>query len=207
VANDLDDAKKVMDQALHKKGGAPIRNVVVLPRGRDGLFTQPKTTGPKYELEEGHRRMGFAEVFHYADQTTGNTRTFDPNGNYNCGACNKANDEDGDNDGDGETYCLHVCAGETSDPKNPLEVDPKAGSCADWEDLCAGDPELDNPQKPKTVAVYGVAKNGVGFGCHRCPFASKAFAVDSRGRSLFCGKGCFRVPPNACCALNGAPTL
>ena len=182
---DMKSAKDAMDKAL---GHAPVRNIVVLPRGSDGLFKQPKTTGAKYELEEGHRRMGFAEVFHYADQTTGNPRTYDPDGNYNCGACNKA-DED---------YCLLV---------KPDEIDRQAGSCQHWEDLCAGDPELKLNLQPKDIAVYGVAKNGVGFGCHRCPFASKAFAVDSRGRSLFCGKGSFRVPPNACCALNGAPTI
>ncbi len=171
-----------------KAGGPPIRNVVRLPKASDGLFKQSKKTGPDYELEEGHRRMGFAEVFHYADHTTGNPRTFDPEGNYNCGTCNKAE----------EDYCLLI---------TPKGVDRQAGSCQHWEDLCAGDPELENNVQPRAVAVYGVAKNGVGFGCHRCPFASKAFAVDSRGRSLFCGKGCFRVPPNACCALNGAPTI
>jgi hypothetical protein len=171
-----------------KNSSVPVRKVVTLPRGANGLFTQPDTTGPKYELEENHRRMGFAEVFHYADQTAGNPRTFDPKGNYNCGACNKS-------DGDA---CLLV---------KPADIEPKAGSCQHWENLCAGDPELKNNVQPKAVAVYGVAKNGVGFGCHRCPYASKAIAPDSRGRSLYCGKGSFRVAPNACCALNGAPTV
>jgi hypothetical protein len=55
------------------------------------------------------------------------------------------------------------------------------------------------------VGSYGVAANGKGFGCHRCPFASKAFSPDSAGRDLYCGKGDFRVYGNACCALNGAP--
>lgn len=169
-----------------KYSQVPVRKVVDLARGKDGLFTQPRKTGPQYELEEGHRRMGFAEIFHYADQTTGNTRTFDPKGNYNCGACNKADEE----------YCLLV---------KPDGIDRNAGSCQHWENLCAGDPELHNNIQPKAVAVYGVAVNGIGFGCHRCPFASKAYAPDSRGRDLFCGKGCFRVDPNACCALNGAP--
>lgn len=175
-----------------KNTSVPVRKIVKLPRGSDGLFTQPPDTGPKYELEEGHRRVGFAEVFHYADQTTGNPRTFDPKGNYNCGACNKAY-KDGD-----EEECLLV---------KPDDINFKAGSCQHWENLCAGDPELENNVQPKTVAVYGQARNGVGFGCHRCPFASKAYMPDSRGRNLFCGKGCFRVPPNACCALNGAPTV
>lgn len=180
-------------------GGPPVRKIVFLPRAKNGLFQQPKKTGPDYELEEGHRRLGFAEVFHYADQTTGNPRTYDPKGNYACMDCNKsyANPDDDDKDGD-EDDCVLV---------DPDDIDPKAGSCQHWEDRCAGDPELQNNVQPKAVAVYGAAKNGVGFGCHRCPFASIAFAVDSRGRSLFCGKGCFRVDPNACCALNGAETV
>jgi hypothetical protein len=138
--------------------------------------------------------MAFAEGYKYADPWTGNTRTFDPLGNYACGRCNKADDD----------YCLFV----TEDDKSmhAIAINRICGSCGYWEDLCAGDPELKNPQKPRTVAVYGVAKNGIGFGCHRCPYASKAFAPDSKGRDLYCGKGSFRVLDNACCELNGAPT-
>ncbi len=165
----------------------PVRKVVNLPRDKDGLFIQPTTTGPDYEFEESHRRHGFAEGYKYADETTGNTRTFDPKGDYNCGTCNKA-DKD---------KCLFVEQGDI--PLKPLTIDRQAGSCGYWENLCAGDPELSNNQKSRDSAVYGVAKNGKGFGCHRCPFASRALAPDSRGRDLFCGKGAFRVPGNACC--------
>jgi hypothetical protein len=185
-------AAQKIDAALSR---VPVRKVVILKRGIDGLFVQPSTVGPEYEFEESHRRMSFAEGYKYADETTGNTRTFDPKGNNVCGACNKA---------DGE-YCLFVC--EDDKPLVSIEIDRKAGSCAYWEDTCAGDPELKNPLKPRSVAVYGVAKNGEGFGCHRCPFASKAIAPDSRGRTLYCGKGSFRVAWNACCELNGAPTV
>jgi hypothetical protein len=188
------DLSKVQSNIAAAAGNVPVRKVVVLKRGKDGLFIQPTTTGPEYEFEEAHRRMAFAEGYKYADETTGNTRTFDPKGNYKCGECNKA---------DGE-YCLFVC--EDDKPLEAIEIDRKAGSCGYWENLCAGDPELKNPQKPETVAVYGVAKNGEGFGCHRCPFASKAYAKDSRGRELYCGKGSFRVAWNACCELNGAAT-
>jgi hypothetical protein len=175
---------------------APVRNVVVLKRGIDGLFVQPTTTGAKYEFEEAHRRAGFAEGFKYADETTGNTRTFDEEGNYNCGRCNKSKG----------IKCLFVCEGDKPNYARPITIDRAAGSCGYWEDLCAGDPEINNPQKPKAVSVYGVAVNGKGFGCHRCPFASRAIQPDSRGRDLYCGKGSFRVPGNACCELNGAPT-
>ncbi len=60
---------------------------------------------------------------------------------------------------------------------------------------------------PPDVGSYGEALNGKGFGCHRCPFSSKAIAPDSAGRTLYCGKGDFRVYPNACCAINGAPVV
>jgi hypothetical protein len=60
-------------------------------------------------------------------------------------------------------------------------------------------------EKTPEVASYGVAQNGVGFGCHRCPYASRAIQPDSRGRDLYCGKGDFRTYGTACCALNGAP--
>jgi hypothetical protein len=180
---------------IAKDISVPVRLVVNLKRGVDGLFIQSSTVGPKYELDESHRRMGFAEGYKYADQTTGNTRTYDPKGDYNCGRCNKSDAD----------KCLFVCEGDT--PLKPLRIDRAAGSCGYWENLCAGDPELSNNQKPRDAAVYGVAANGKGFGCHRCPFASRAFAPDSRGRELYCGKGAFRVPPNACCELNGAPVL
>lgn len=185
-----------IDRAVQLAKPIPVRLVVNLKRGPDGLYVQPTTTGPKYELEENHRRMGFAEGYKYADKTTGNTRTFDDQGDYPCGRCNKA---------DGKK-CLFVCEGTAPNYEKPITIDRDAGSCGYWENLCAGDPELNNAQKPRVVAVYGVAKNGNGFGCHRCPFASRAFEPDSRGRDLFCGKGCFRVPGNACCELNGAPT-
>ncbi len=186
AANALDIAKTI---------AVPVRLIVHLKRGADGLFVQPRTTGPKYELEETHRRQGFAEGYKYADQTTGNTRTYDPKGDYNCGRCNKADAD----------RCLFVSEGDI--PLKPLRIDRAAGSCGYWENLCAGDPELSNNQKPKTVSVYGVAANGKGFGCHRCPFASRAYAPDSRGRDLYCGKGSFRVLGNACCELNGAQTV
>lgn len=152
--------------ATKNEPAVPVRLVIVLQRGKDGLFVQPQTVGPEYELQEAHRRQGFAEGYKYADETTGNPRTFDPRGDYDCGHCNKA---------DGER-CLFV---------RPAPIDRVAGSCGYWEDLCAGDPELSNNEKPKPVAVYGVRKGGKPgkvFGCHECPWSSKAYAKDSRGR-------------------------
>jgi len=165
----------------------PVRKVIKAPRGgKDNLFIQPKEFGPDRELVENHNRLNFANNFSYADQWTGNTRTFDPEGNYNCGICNKADGLD----------CLII-----SD-----KIDRAAGSCRHWENLCAGDPELNMTGiEDADTASYGVAKNGKGFGCHRCPYASAAYQPDSRGRKMYCGKGDFRTGGDACCQLNGAP--
>lgn len=170
------------------------REVEYPKRGSDGLIIQPKELGSKREVVEQHNRHRFSEHFKYADPYEGNSRTFDPEGNYNCGRCNMET----------KSMCLLIKKDKGS---GLFPIDEKAGSCGDWEDKFSGDPELALNEKSVDAAQYGVAKNGVGFGCHRCPYASKAYEPDSQGRSLYCGKGDFRVYPNACCALNGAPTL
>jgi hypothetical protein len=167
-----------------------VRKIVTVPVGKDGLFVQPRETGADRELVEGHNRLNFANNFSFADPWTGNTRTYDPEGNYTCGMCNKAEGKE----------CLLI----------PIIISREAGSCRHWENLCAGDPELHLSvidTEPTEVAAYGVAKNGQGFGCHRCPYSSAAFEDDSQGRNLYCGKGDFRTVRNACCQLNGAPTV
>lgn len=164
------------------------RRIVKLKRGKDGLFVQPGTDGPDQQRDEQHRRDYAASHFHYADPFTGLTRTYDDKGDYNCGRCNQA---DGDR-------CLLV---------EIKAIDRTAGSCGDWEDLCAGDAEMPLHYKSPDDAGYGIAANGVGFGCHRCPYASRAAQEDSRGRDLWCGKFAARVFSNACCVLNGAPTV
>lgn len=166
----------------------PTREVISPERGKDGLFIQPQTVSAAREVEETKNRERFAGHFKFADMYTGNTRTYDEQGDYNCGRCNQAV---GGN-------CLLV---------KIKQIDRKAGSCGDWENICAGDPEMVLREKSPEVAGYGVAENGKGFGCHRCPYASKAIAPDSRGRDLYCGKGDFRTYGTACCALNGAPTV
>lgn len=168
--------------------GAPTRLVNTPKRGPDGLFVQSKDVGPKRELIEQHNRDRFASHFKFADPYTGLTRTFDEQGDYNCGRCNQA---------DGNK-CLLL---------KIRYIDREAGSCGDWENLCAGDPEMALHEKSPEVASYGVAKNGIGFGCHRCPYAWRAQEPDSRGRELYCGKGDFRTYGTACCALNGAPVI
>ncbi len=166
----------------------PVRIILTPKIGAGGLFIQPDDVSPQRETIEQHNRDAAAGHFKYADPFTGLTRTFDEAGDYNCGRCNQAD----------KLKCLLVA---------PLTIDRDAGSCGDWENLCAGDAEMKRQYKTVETAGYGVAKNGKGFGCHRCPFASKAIAPDSRGRDLYCGKLDCRVFSNACCALNGAPVV
>jgi len=173
-----------------------IRPIVTAPIGKDGLFIQPDTRGwtnqqkAQRELEEAHNRLRFAKKFNFADaRGCGDARTYDPMGRYNCGRCNQ---EDG-------AECELI--GEE------LILDLEAGSCYGWETQDGGDPELDYGPKGVSTAeemMYGVAVNGVGFGCERCPFQSKAFEADSQGRTQYCGKGNFRMDPLNCCKLNGA---
>ncbi len=167
---------------------APVRIIRDPPKGSDGLTSQPRNFSAEREIVEQENRNRFAGHFKFADMYTGATRTYDETGRYNCGRCNQYT---------GKDKCLLVDIPKVSD---------EAGSCADWENVCASDPEMKLGLKSVDVASYGVAKNGIGFGCIRCPFASAAFKPDSRGRSMYCGKGDFRTYPTACCALNGAQT-
>ena len=164
------------------------RRIVNPKRGPDGLFVQPHDSSPERERDEQHNRDRFASHLKYADPFTGLSRTFDDAGDYNCGRCNQA---------DGIS-CLLL---------KVRQIDREAGSCGDWENLCAGDPEMVLHLKSIEAAGYAIAENGVGWGCHRCPFASPAHQPDSRGRQLYCGKMDARVFWNACCNINGAKSL
>lgn len=164
-----------------------VRKILKPKRGPDNLFVQSKEIGAERERIEQHNRERFANHFNYADPFAGNANTYDKQGDYNCGRCNQANG----------TQCLLV----------NVKINRKAGSCEDWEHIYGGDAEMLLSEKTIELANYGVAKNGKGFGCHRCPFASQAYNADSNGRNLYCGKGDFRVFSNACCSLNGSPTI
>ncbi len=175
--------------------GATTRRIVLTPTvNAKALFTEPPSAAgndakAQREMVERINRLNFTAHFNYEDPLSRvmPTQTYDPSGDYRCGSCNKQN---GDDD------CLLI----------PINVDLQAGSCAHFEMKCASDRETDLSQIGVTAEQvgYGVAKNGEGFGCKRCPFGSTANEIDSVGRTLYCGKGDFRVFPTACCALNGA---
>lgn len=186
VCNHADRTRmKSLMEDLHRE--VPVRLILKPKRGPNGLFIQPKDTSAEREVIENHNRLRFANHFNLADPWTGNTRTYDEQGNYECGRCNQADEE----------YCLLI---------DIEKIDRKAGSCRHWENTCAGDTEMLLQRENPKAASYGVAVNGVGFGCKRCPYAEKAYSPDSRGRDLYCGEGDFRTTANTCCSLNGAKT-
>jgi len=178
--------------ALAKPGAEGIRRKVTTPeRLPSGLCKQPVDVSPDREKYENHQRLRAANELDYADRYTGNPRTVDDDGDYVCGECNKREG----------SKCLQVVR---SDGKTAITIDTKAGSCRYWENECAGDPEAWCLYSSIDLAAYGIAANGVGWGCARCPFSSPAVQDDSVGRSLYCGKIDARVFPTACCAINGA---
>jgi hypothetical protein len=176
--------KTISVTALPKS--APVRQIEVPEREQSGLVIEPRSSYPKVLLAENHNRERFVKKCFYSDPYAGDGRTYDPAGRYNCGACNQAKGK----------VCQFV-------KLNSLDLE--AGSCEVWENICAGDPEVFLQCMSGDAADYGVALNGKGFGCHRCPYSSVSVrGPDSQGRSRWCGKGAFRVFDTACCKLNGA---
>jgi hypothetical protein len=173
---------------MAKEYAVPVRLILAPRKGRGGLFIQPRDFSAAREVKERQNRERFAGHWKFADPFTGITTTFDELGDYNCGRCNQAVGK----------KCLIVAV--------PI-LDLFAGSCGDWEKSRACDTEMRGLKK-KSIAVagYGIAANGIGYGCHRCPYASRAYRPDSVGRTLYCGLGDFRTFWNACCVLNGAAT-
>ncbi len=167
---------------------APKRPIQDFPRDAKGLFIQPDVLTAKLALQVEHNRERMAKKWEYADEFTGDTKTYDPAGDYKCGTCNQAQG----------SKCEFV---------TPPSINRDAGSCGKYELICAGDPELRANRMPKEVANYGVAANGEGFGCKRCPFKSATKWADSRNRPYWCGLGASTVERNSCCTLNGAATV
>ncbi len=160
-----------------------IRPIWKFPTGKDGLF---KGEGAD-PVQEEHLRQTFFQLFQYSDNHCGNPRLFDPEGNYLCRGCNKFVEG-------GE--CLLVFG----------VISGSKGSCRHWENLDAGDPELDFAVKiSKELADYGETELG-GFGCKRCQYRLED-EPDSVGRDDICKQGNFHVADNGCCALNNSPGM
>jgi hypothetical protein len=154
-----------------------------LPRDKDGLFIEPDH--PDWAML-AHNRERAVHHFNYADEFCGDRHSWDTQGDYNCGRCNMA---EGDR-------CLLLAIS---------RIDRAAGSCEDWEEIRPDDAEFLLNRKKPAVASYGVAVNGSGFGCQRCPYSRPAKNKDAQGRSRWCGElGC-HIQPNACCTNNGVP--
>jgi len=173
------------------------RKVTTPARAPDGLCVEPDELGPDREIYENHQRLRAANELDYADKYTGNPRTVDYQGRYNCGRCNKEQDE----------KCLQIYVGDPGGPRVALKINADAGSCRYWENQCAGDPEAWMLYSSIELAAYGIAANGVGWSCARCPKAVAAEAPDSVGRELYCREIDARVFPTACCAVNGAEVV
>lgn len=154
-------------------------------KGPDGFYAQPTESDDRRDARERVNRALFVKHLSYADQHVGDPESFDQAGDYNCGRCAQI---DGDR-------CLLV---------DVDRVDRAAGSCSDWETMDGGEPAAVTQVKSPEAAAYAVADNGEGWGCKRCPAAEPATPPDVEGRGLYCRKGDFRVPDNACCAMNGA---
>lgn len=164
----------------------PRRKILDIPRDKSGLAIQPLHDDAERRRQENERRLYAANHFKYADKYTGNTRTWDPQGKYNCGRCNQVEGTD----------CLLL----------DIEwVHIERGSCGDWENVCAGDFEPRHKYKNPKGAGYDIAV--VGWGCPNCPWAERAYGVDDAGRSLYCRKFATRVDSTACCVINGAKTV
>ncbi len=169
--------------------GSPTRKITPLPRGGNDLFIEPDRLTADIQTMLDHNRDRFAKHFNYADEYgSGDPNSYDDQGDYNCGRCNQASDGD----------CLLI-------KKNKLDLE--AGSCRQWESIRSGDPEMFLQRESVTAGAYGVAQNGKGFGCARCPYSKPAKNRDDRGRIHWCGYGGFHQTPTACCELNGAATV
>ena len=176
-------------KALGTQSRGQVRPIKNLARDNDDMFVEPDKLTPQIQMMLDHNRDRFAKHFNYADEYgAGDPNSYDKRGDYNCGRCNQAHNGD----------CLLI-------KKNKLDL--KAGSCRQWESVRSGDPEMMLQREGTTAAAYGVAKNGKGFGCHRCPYSREAKNTDDKGREYWCGEGGFHQTPTACCELNGAETV
>jgi len=185
-----------VDEAPYDNLEASVRVIRNPPRDKDGLCLQPDDASAEREVIMNENRQRFAGHFKYADMYVGIGRTHDEQTRYNCGRCNQ----------EAKTKCQLLY--ETTKGV-PFQLTPEAlqaGSCGDWENKCAGDPEMRLALKSLESAGFGIALNGIGFSCGRCPFAEAARRPDSRGRGGYCRLGDFTTFYSACCVLNGAPT-
>jgi hypothetical protein len=179
-----------------KEGGRGVsltvlRPVLKDPLDDDGHFALPKEFTAADEVRWAKRRQDSIRVAHYADSKCGLPSTFDPDGGYLCGTCNKYIDE--------TKECLI---------RRKLIDDPAKQSCGLWEAKNAGNPEGQycpkNKKKMDDGRIgFGETKNKLGFSCERCEYGQqKMVAADSQGRTNWCNLKGHPVELKACCGDN-----
>jgi hypothetical protein len=150
-------------------------------------------TGVYDEEQEEKRRKHAAGMAHYAEKD--DAVHFDTAGKYLCGG----------EKGDGTGGCNQYRPGSHACLSVKGRIDGDCGSCAWWEnvDTNHSDLQLGSEKFDKEEALYGEREpGGTGWSCARCEYGSSAKAIDSAGRSLFCGIWGARVQEKACCGRN-----
>lgn len=184
MASVRDELRAALDRS--KTPPEPIqRKLIPTPRAPDGLFIQPREVGPKREQVELHNRMRAANHGKYADRHCGDQNTVDVKGTYLCWDCNNVQGD----------KCVLV-----SVPSLKGMIGP---SCGEFENKRAGDFEKWLKALSMNAAGFANAANGK-WGCLRCPYQEKAYAVDSLGNTLYCRVWECRVNAEVgCCRVNG----
>lgn len=168
----------------------PARKLIETPRAPDGLFIQPRETGPDREQVELHNRERAVKHGKYADHHCGDPATVDPTANYLCYSCNNVQG----------VLCVLVSLKSLKGMKAP--------SCAEYEIQRTGDPEKWLKAISVDQAGFANAENGEGWGCKRCPYQEKAYEVDSLGNTIYCRVWECRVSLEVgCCRVNGAKAI
>lgn len=137
----------------------------------------PGPDGYDREREELVRKFMTATA-HYAEDGP----TYDPEGEYLCGACLVREKTDS---------CATVSG----------KISMTDGSCADWYKGDPAEPLVTIATKyTQREAGYGERPDEKGFGCWpRCGHAKEAKAPDADGRPTWCGLWAVHVQEKACC--------
>ena len=137
------------------------------------MISEPKVAD---EAQEKKLRTLIEGQANYAESGP----TFDPKGEYLCGACSLR---------EGTNQCWRVIG--------PISF--TAGSCSLW--TTETKPSRRVPKISQGEARYAERPKAKGFGCFpRCEYGSRAKEADSEGRKIWCGFWGLHVMAAACCS-------